>query len=1446
MTKKDLLQNPVIYYTFIILLVAIAVALAILIRTYVGYVVIESEAGTITKLIITQEYDTYRWYGFYGLALSVRGYEEIQWDNTYPGGIKSLHLIFDCLEPDIQHEVYAMIEHPETLNWDTIQPGNTVWADNFYNISPFADDSITKTFTETGSIMFGNTNITNIPFTYTKKYGEPGSREFDLGLLNVDGIPVFVTNKAAIQFGFNNQRVNYQLMLPSPVDLIYYFYSDPNDVCPEAMGLGTLSYGNIHGYVTDNTTNEFLNDVTIGISDNETKTNIGGFYNITTLSGTRYIVAIKQGYYIHAEQVNIVMASSLQKNISLNPVVPAAYNGTIKGNVYDSVTNEKIANASIYISNAIFVSNNTGFYNGSVYEGNFTVVAMKQGYNLHIGRTSIVRNEETTYDIYLTPDKGAIEGYTIDNSTGQLLEGVRVSILNHTKITGPDANFSFTVKTGEHFLVATKLGYENYVENVTIKPGEKIKHNITMIPLAPFRLYENGTIIGTVKDNITGEKIQNAYISVAGVIDITQADGLYNITVIEGTHNIVAFKPGYDNYIGQVNVTPLGITVHNITMNPYEKKYANGTIEGYVRNWQGNILSDVNISVAGGVTTSNTSGRYIMSVVEGKHNLVAVREGYDNYISQVVINPENTTFHNITMNATVVPLYGTGPGEVRRVEIQRPQPIYPRREGEIDYDISTRTIVRRLRVGSFVNIPILINNYRAHGLNVEITTTGNVSQLIRIEKQNFSINPRSSDDFTITLIGNAEVGIYEGQIIIGGDIEEVIDVTVLLYSREKLPIEGLLIDLQLMRTRVDVGETLDYKVDLQNLFQEEEYPVTLIHKIFDTEGNEFVIYKDDLRIQTSFSILKSFTIPETFKNGKHVLTIEAHYVDQVSRQSSTFIVGVPFYMYSILGAPVWAILAGLFSIGAMIFLGGIYKKKKEKKQRYKTKVKTKSLPQPGERSAYVGKIAETDIKTYLDLDKFQVHTLIAGASGSGKSVVAQDLVEESLMKNVAVIVFDPTSQWTGFLRKNEDKKILDLYPKFDMKKKDAKAFNGNIHTVSDGREIIEFKKYMVPGAISVFLTNKLDIKNTELFVANTIKQVFNANLPESTELKYLLVYDGVHTLLPKFGGSGKVFVQIERAAREFRKWGVGLVLISQVISDFPKEVLANINTQMQLRTRDEGDLEKVKEEYGEDLLKSIVKAATGTTMIENSAYNEGQPYFISFRPPMHSLKRLSEEELKDYEKYNNVIDDIEYQIEQLKGLEIDTFDLELELKLAKDKINSGAFNMVSIYLDGLTPRLKEQWEKIGKTPKKKEIKLMSEEEIKKDLEKAKEENLDNSHDSNKESETKDKEYKNTKKQENEESKKDEVIEKSNDGEKKEQDKNVEKNNDNNENNSENNLSEINLMVKKTDELIRQGKKQEAMEIYKKINSLYSSLPQEEKKDIFNKCKELYDKLRGVN
>ena len=812
-------------------------------------------------------------------------------------------------------------------------------------------------------------------------------------------------------------------------------------------------------------------------------------------------------------------------------------------------------------------------------------------------------------------------------------------------------------------------------------------------------------------------------------------------------------------------------------------------------------------------------------------------------MANVNVSENQITGHNITMITTTEAGLGSGSGTGKGagqgagqgagkgtgtgVQAQIEQPTEVK-----DYEISVKSILKKIRAGNFIGVPITITNNRDEAISLRFSVEGSVKDMIKMDKERMIIEGNSEGDVMLTILGKVEPGIYEGNFIISGDINEKIPIYVLVLEKERLGVEALIIKIIPENKKVRAGSEFKFRVDLQNLLSDEKYKVALSYTIEGTNNNRSIfIEKEEIAILTSFSLLKRFKLPLDLEKGAYSLKIKAEFLGLTSEASTIFTVTEPIYKYALFGMiPLWIIfiLAGIMSTGTFSVM--VYNKKKAEKQRYQIDIDYGSLPKAGPRAAFVGNIAETKNKAYFDLDVFQVHTLIAGASGSGKTIVAQDMVEEALLKGVSVIVFDPTAQWTGFLRRCQDKKILMMYPKFGMKKTDARSFSGNIYRVENVREAIDFKKIMKPGEVNVFATSGLETKDIELFVANTIREVFHSNLPESKELKYLIVYDGVHSLLPKFGGTGQVFVQIERAAREFRKWGVGLILISQVISDFPAEVLANINTEIQMRTRDEGDLNRTKEEYGEKMLQSVVKAAVGTGMVENSAYNKGKPYFVAFRPIMHNSQRVSDKELENYNKYNKIIDDLDYQLEQLEKYGIDVFDLRLELKLAQDKVKSGSFNMVDIYLDGLKPRIKVQWDKLGKEPKKREIRYVSEGELEKELEKARKER--------------------EKPQEGDEENQGSVADairkakEVKEAAKKNEDKKTGDNDDNKDLELENNKSnkDIDAIISEIHSHIDSGDKQSLMLSYSKLQLIYKSASKEDKIKIFQECNLIREKV----
>jgi len=768
-----------------------------------------------------------------------------------------------------------------------------------------------------------------------------------------------------------------------------------------------------------------------------------------------------------------------------------------------------------------------------------------------------------------------------------------------------------------------------------------------------------------------------------------------------------------------------------------------GYVYGNVTDTSGNPLGGVIVEVGGEATYSdNITGFYNVTVREGNWTIYAMKTGYEIYRSNLTVYRENGTAHNIVMVAKQPPnppLTGIGPGEdapgtttttgvdpegtkTKSGEYDMPPVIQrPKKIEGTDYIVSISEINRKLRLGNFLQEKVTLYSFKEKAANIYFSLEGNVSSLIKMDKESMVLLPRSDDYVTLTIFGVGDPGIYNGSLVMSGDINVSIPILIEILPKEMLPVQALLIDLGLNKNVVYPGSALRFKTDLRNLLTDLQYPVQLFYTIQDIDGKETIwSYETNVFLKTSFSLLKNALISTKVKPGDYILRVTANYLGLSAGTSTIFRVSTPWYLITIIGPiRVWHVVLFLALVALGLLAYWQIKKRIESKKKFHLKVDMNELPKPGPRSIWAGKIAETEHKTYFNLEAFMTHCIDAGSTGSGKSVSAQVIVEEMLMKGVAVIVFDPTAQWTGMLRKCTDKTMLALYPLFGMKPTDARAFSGNIRQVSNPREIIDIKKYIKPGEIQVFACHKLEPREMDIFVSNSIREIFRANFQESRTLKVLFVYDEVHRLLPKFGGSGEGFLQIERGCREFRKWGLGMLLISQVLSDFVGTIKANINTEIQMRTRDEGDLERIKVKYGEDVLRSLVKATVGSGMVENPHYNIGKPYFVAFKPLMHSVQRLTDEEIEKYNEYNDKIDQLQFELEQFEKEGIDVFDLKLELKLATDKVKTGNFNMVQIYLDGLTPRVQKQWDKLGKKPEKLEKKLVSETELQEAIMRAK-------------------------------------------------------------------------------------------------------------------------------
>jgi len=524
-------------------------------------------------------------------------------------------------------------------------------------------------------------------------------------------------------------------------------------------------------------------------------------------------------------------------------------------------------------------------------------------------------------------------------------------------------------------------------------------------------------------------------------------------------------------------------------------------------------------------------------------------------------------------------------------------------------------ISKTLYVGEIATVKLRMKNLLERPDTFSVSTAVDVTEMISLVSDRFSLKADEEFELIVQIAVplDTEPGLFTGdlQFLTKNNVIKKIPIELrVLESQEKI------VDLKMrvLTKTARPGGVAKISNDIKNLGQDEKMNINLITHFIKPETEKIELEKiTPLAIGKDASYTETIKIPDDFSMDRYIIKTIVEYTYQNKKGSTSefdFIeIKEAWYNYKIFGIPLKYLLWLLVIIAVSILLvqGYVaYKKHQEKKKKYDFIVDLKELPTPSDRTAFIGKIAETDIRTFFDLDLLPTHSIIAGTTGSGKTIAAQVLAEEALMKGASVIVFDPSAQWTGFLRKCQVKEMMDSYPSFSMRPEEVRSFNGNVHQVVNPRQITGLKKKMRPGEINVFTLNKLKPKEIELFVSTTIKEIFDSQLEESSKLKTMIIYDEVHRLLPKFGGSGSGFIQIERGVREFRKWGVGLLLISQVLSDFVGAIKANINTEIQMRTRDENDLKRLETKYGEDILKSIVKTSVGIGMVENAAMNKSR------------------------------------------------------------------------------------------------------------------------------------------------------------------------------------------------------------------------------------------------
>ena len=231
----------------------------------------------------------------------------------------------------------------------------------------------------------------------------------------------------------------------------------------------------------------------------------------------------------------------------------------------------------------------------------------------------------------------------------------------------------------------------------------------------------------------------------------------------------------------------------------------------------------------------------------------------------------------------------------------------------------------------------------------------------------------------------------------------------------------------------------------------------------------------------------------------------------------------------------------------------------------------------------VGNVPGTQIPVRVSLpDLVEFHSAILGVTGTGKTELALDIVREALDQGAKVVCVDLTGEYVQRLADRdpktlglEDTEVADLDAKlFDVEtgkygapdeKKALKEFLDGIHDAVKDRVsgfLISENDYLAIFELAEVTNTKASLRTTELFLTEIMMWARH----HRREKQILIVLEEAHTTVPETSGAGFdydtqwVVSRIGQIALQGRKYGVGLLLVSQRTALVSKTILSQCNT----------------------------------------------------------------------------------------------------------------------------------------------------------------------------------------------------------------------------------------------------------------------------------------------
>lgn len=288
----------------------------------------------------------------------------------------------------------------------------------------------------------------------------------------------------------------------------------------------------------------------------------------------------------------------------------------------------------------------------------------------------------------------------------------------------------------------------------------------------------------------------------------------------------------------------------------------------------------------------------------------------------------------------------------------------------------------------------------------------------------------------------------------------------------------------------------------------------------------------------------------------------------------------------------------------------------------------------------------TDAEFLFPLAK-QVNGYISGSTGSGKSYLGRVIVEEATKyKSLKILVLDPRNQAAGLLVPEDRDSVLSMYSAFGMKASDSRGFDFDYFAPGQslGNQLPSDLSRLGYGRSIVSFKGMDDSERCETF-CDILDSVFESYTDEESEKVELLIVIEEAQRFTKKRVDEKAKKSGERAentldkiAREIRKYGGCIIILSQTIRDFSYDsasIRQNTNTKFFMHNSDR-EVDYAANYIGDG--KEIIKLTPGTVIVYDSSFGAVK---VKVRPPLSKVWEFNAHDtariVSDEEKSSRVL-----------------------------------------------------------------------------------------------------------------------------------------------------------------------------------------------------------------